>query len=85
VGSGVAVGSSVAVGTTAGAAGPDATAGAAPVRPATAGPGASLRATVTGKDVYLVLSGPGTVDVTVNGKHQDPASGTTPVEFTWRR
>ena len=30
---------------------------------ATAGPGATLRANVTGKDVYLVLSGPGTVEV----------------------
>ena len=29
---------------------------------ATAGPGATLRGNVTGKDVYLVLSGPGTVE-----------------------
>jgi cytochrome c biogenesis protein CcdA/thiol-disulfide isomerase/thioredoxin len=37
---------------------------------ATAGPGATLHGNVTGKDVYLVLSGPGTVDVTVDGKHE---------------
>jgi hypothetical protein len=35
---------------------------------ATAGPGATLRGNVTGKDVYLVLSGPGTVEVSVDGK-----------------
>ena len=34
-------------------------AGRSRTRPPTAGPGASLRANVTGKDVYLVLSGPG--------------------------
>src|SRR4051794_41025365 len=44
---------------------------------ATAGPGASLRATVTGKDVYLVLSNPGTVDVTVDGKHEQTVKVTT--------
>jgi len=37
---------------------------------AVAGPGATLRGNVTGKDVYLVLSGPGTVDVTVDGHHE---------------
>jgi cytochrome c biogenesis protein CcdA/thiol-disulfide isomerase/thioredoxin len=35
---------------------------------ATAGPGATLRGTVVGKDVYLVLSGPGTVRVEVDGR-----------------
>ncbi len=44
---------------------------------ATAGTGASLRATVTGKDVYLVLSGPGAVDVTVDGKHEQTVKVTT--------
>ena len=42
---------------------------------ATAGTGASLRANVTGKDVYLVLSGPGTVDVTVDGKPRADRQG----------
>jgi thiol-disulfide isomerase/thioredoxin len=37
---------------------------------ATAGPGATLRGNVTGKDVYLVLSGPGDVDVRVDGRHE---------------
>jgi thiol-disulfide isomerase/thioredoxin len=44
---------------------------------ATAGPGATLRGNVTGKDVYLVLSGPGTVDVTVDGKHEKTVRVTT--------
>jgi cytochrome c biogenesis protein CcdA/thiol-disulfide isomerase/thioredoxin len=44
---------------------------------ATAGPGATLRGNVTGKDVYLVLSGPGTVDVTVDGKHEKTVVVTT--------
>jgi len=45
---------------------------------ATAGPdGAGLRATVTGKDVYLVLSNPGTVEVTVDGKHEQTVKVTT--------
>ena len=35
---------------------------------ATAGRDAVLRARVLGKDVYLVLSGPGTVRVTVDGQ-----------------
>jgi cytochrome c biogenesis protein CcdA/thiol-disulfide isomerase/thioredoxin len=35
---------------------------------ATAGAGATLHANVTGKDVYLVLSGPGRVEVTVDGR-----------------
>ena len=34
-------------------------------------------ATCTGKDVYLVLSGPGTVDVTVDGKHEKTVRVTT--------
>jgi len=44
---------------------------------ATAGIDASLRANVTGKDVYLVLSGPGTVDVTVDGRHEQTVRVTT--------
>jgi cytochrome c biogenesis protein CcdA/thiol-disulfide isomerase/thioredoxin len=44
---------------------------------ATSGPGATLRGTVTGKDVYLVLSGPGDVDVTVDGKHEQTVHVTT--------
>jgi cytochrome c biogenesis protein CcdA/thiol-disulfide isomerase/thioredoxin len=44
---------------------------------ATAGPGATLRGNVTGKDVYLVLSGPGTVDVTVDGKPEQTVKVTT--------
>jgi len=44
---------------------------------ATAGPGATLRGNVTGKDVYLVLSGPGTVDVTVDGKPEQTVSVTS--------
>ncbi len=44
---------------------------------ATAGPGATLRGNVTGKDVYLVLSGPGTVDVTVDGKPEKTVKVTT--------
>jgi cytochrome c biogenesis protein CcdA/thiol-disulfide isomerase/thioredoxin len=44
---------------------------------ATAGVGASLRASVIGKDVYLVLSGPGTVGVTVNGKPERTVKVTT--------
>ena len=44
---------------------------------ATAGPGATLRGNVTGKDVYLVLSGPGDVDVTVDGKHEQTVKVTT--------
>jgi cytochrome c biogenesis protein CcdA/thiol-disulfide isomerase/thioredoxin len=44
---------------------------------ATAGPGATLRGNVTGKDVYLVLSGPGDVDVTVDGKHEQTVHVTT--------
>jgi hypothetical protein len=35
--------------------------------------------------VVMRVSNASAVDLTVNGKHQDPASGTTPVEFTWRR
>jgi cytoskeletal protein RodZ len=35
--------------------------------------------------VVMRVSNASAVDVTVNGKHQDPASGTTPVEYTWRR
>jgi cytochrome c biogenesis protein CcdA/thiol-disulfide isomerase/thioredoxin len=44
---------------------------------ATAGPGATLRGNVTGKDVYLVLSGPGTVDVRVDGKPEKTVKVTT--------
>jgi cytochrome c biogenesis protein CcdA/thiol-disulfide isomerase/thioredoxin len=44
---------------------------------ATAGPSATLRGNVTGKDVYLVLSGPGTVDVTVDGKPEKVVKVTT--------
>ncbi|WP_053225667.1 cytochrome c biogenesis protein DipZ [Solirubrobacter soli] len=44
---------------------------------ATAGPGATLRGNVTGKDVYLVLSGPGDVDVRVDGKHEQTVHVTT--------
>jgi cytochrome c biogenesis protein CcdA/thiol-disulfide isomerase/thioredoxin len=44
---------------------------------ATAGPGAMLRGNVTGKDVYLVLSGPGTVDVRVDGKPEQTVKVTT--------
>jgi hypothetical protein len=44
---------------------------------ATAGPGATLRGNVTGKDVYLVLSGPGDVDVKVDGKHEQTVHVTT--------
>jgi cytochrome c biogenesis protein CcdA/thiol-disulfide isomerase/thioredoxin len=44
---------------------------------ATAGPGATLRGNVTGKDVYLVLSGPGKVDVTVDGKPEKTVKVTT--------
>jgi cytochrome c biogenesis protein CcdA/thiol-disulfide isomerase/thioredoxin len=44
---------------------------------ATAGPGATLRGNVTGKDVYLVLSGPGKVDVTVDGEHERTIDVTT--------
>jgi cytochrome c biogenesis protein CcdA/thiol-disulfide isomerase/thioredoxin len=44
---------------------------------ATAGVGATLHANVTGKDVYLVLSGPGTVDVTVDGKPGQTVNVTT--------
>ena len=44
---------------------------------ATAGVGATLRGHVTGKDVYLVLSGPGDVDVTVDGKHEQTVHVTT--------
>ena len=44
---------------------------------ATAGPGATLRGNVTGKDVYLVLSGPGKVDVRVDGKPEKTVEVTT--------
>jgi hypothetical protein len=44
---------------------------------ATAGPGATLRGNVTGKDVYLVLSGPGDVDVRVDGKPEQTVHVTT--------
>jgi cytochrome c biogenesis protein CcdA/thiol-disulfide isomerase/thioredoxin len=44
---------------------------------ATAGPGATLHGNVTGKDVYLVLSGPGDVDVKVDGKHEQTVHVTT--------
>jgi cytochrome c biogenesis protein CcdA/thiol-disulfide isomerase/thioredoxin len=44
---------------------------------ATAGPGATLRGNVTGKDVYLVLSGPGDVDVSVDGRHEQTVKVTT--------
>ena len=44
---------------------------------ATAGPDATLRGNVTGKDVYLVLSGPGTVDVRVDGKPEQTVKVTT--------
>ena len=44
---------------------------------ATAGPDATLRGNVTGKDVYLVLSGPGTVEVKVDGKHEQTVRVTT--------
>jgi cytochrome c biogenesis protein CcdA/thiol-disulfide isomerase/thioredoxin len=44
---------------------------------ATAGPGATLRGTVTGKDVYLVLSGPGTVEVIVGGRPERTVRVTT--------
>jgi thiol-disulfide isomerase/thioredoxin len=44
---------------------------------ATAGAGASLHANVTGKDVYLVLSGPGRVDVTVDGRPERTVEVTT--------
>jgi len=44
---------------------------------ATAGVGATLRGNVTGKHVYLVLSGPGTVDVTVDGKPEKMVKVTT--------
>jgi thiol-disulfide isomerase/thioredoxin len=44
---------------------------------ATAGPGATLRGNVTGKDVYLVLSGPGAVEVKVDGKPEQTVKVTT--------
>ena len=44
---------------------------------ATAGIGATLTARVTGKDVYLVLSGPGTVDVDVDGRREKTVRVTT--------
>ena len=44
---------------------------------ATAGPGATLRANVTGKDVYLVLSGPGTVQVTADGRPEQTVKVTS--------
>ncbi len=44
---------------------------------ATAGIGATLSARVTGKDVYLVLSGPGTVDVDVDGRREKTVRVTT--------
>ena len=36
---------------------------------ATAGPGAELELGFLAKDIYLVLGGHGTVDVSVNGRH----------------
>ena len=49
---------------------------------ATAGPGAFLRGAVQGKDVYLVLSGPGTVKVTVDGRLEKTVKVTTQNIYT---
>ena len=49
---------------------------------ATAGPGAFLRGAVQGKDVYLVLSGPGTVKVTVDGRPEKTVKVTTQNIYT---
>jgi cytochrome c biogenesis protein CcdA/thiol-disulfide isomerase/thioredoxin len=49
---------------------------------ATAGPGAFVRGAVQGKDVYLVLSGPGTVEVTVDGRPEKTVKVTTQNIYT---